>query len=73
MMVKRYELRRGDNNCDLCCMDPEPDGDWVAYSDYAEAVRLYIELVDGINALGFGHDDGVARVECAPEKVIDDE
>ena len=50
-MPDRYELWSGDNNCDLCCMSEEPDGDWVAYDDYAELRKLFDGLCADIAAL----------------------
>ena len=47
-MIQRYSEDDG-----LDTMSPDEEGDWVPYSDYAKIERLYIELVDGINALGF--------------------
>ncbi len=50
-MIDRYELWRGDNNCDLCCMSEEPDGEWVAYDDYKKLREMYLDLVRDIQSL----------------------
>lgn len=60
-MTTRYEFNAGDNNCDLCKLIADPNGEWVAYEDYLRIERLYLELVDGINALGF--PSAIARIE----------
>ena len=45
-MIQRYSE---DDGRDTMSLDEE--GTWVPYSDYAKLERLYVELVDGINAL----------------------
>ncbi|KKK98393.1 hypothetical protein LCGC14_2643190 [marine sediment metagenome] len=59
-MIQRYSE---DDGLDTMGLDEE--GDWVPYSDYAKIERLYIELVDGINALGFPVHERLAPKEKA--------